>query len=161
MRTLCTFAFCVSSLLTVARPLGAQQTTSSSARAFTGALAGAAAGALVGGVAGGYIGGNRCTIEGNPDSCYLIVGTAVGLAVGVTLGAPVGAHLLNRRQGNLGLSMLASTGIGVAGFLALRHADEHVRGSNRTATLNAILIGTPLLQVASSALIEAMTGRAR
>jgi hypothetical protein len=115
----------------------------------------------VGGVAGGYIGGNRCTIEGNPDSCYLIVGTAVGLAVGVTLGAPLGAHLLNRRQGNLGLSMLASTGIGVTGFLALRHVDEHVRGSNRTAALNAILIGTPLLQVVASGLIESLTARGR
>ena len=152
---------CVSSLAAVARPLTAQQATSSLGRAFVGALGGAAAGALVGGVAGAYIGGNRCVDEGNPDSCYLVLGTAIGLGVGTTLGAPIGAHLANRRLGNVGLSLVASTGVGLAGFLALRHVDRNVHGSGRTSALNAIIYGTPLVQIGSAALIEAMTGRAR
>jgi hypothetical protein len=99
--------------------------------------------------------------EGNPDSCYLVLGTAIGLAVGTTVGAPIGAHWANRRLGNLGLSLLASTGIGLAGYLALRHVDRNVHGSGRVSALNAIIWGTPLVQIGSAALIESITGRAR
>lgn len=150
-RALCIFAL----LVTAIRPLSGQ----SGGRAFAGSALGAAAGALVGGVAGAYIGGNRCVDDANPDSCYLIAGTAIGLGVGVTLGAPVGAHLLNRRQGNLTTSLLASTAIGVFGMAAFRYVDLNVRGSSRGSSLNTILVVVPLAQIVSAGLIESRTGR--
>ena len=132
---------------------------SSVGRPLIGAIAGGAAGLLVGGIAGAYIGDQHCASEGNPDSCYTIAGFFGGAAVGVTLGTPIGAHLMNRRHGNLTYSLLASTGIAVAGAIAIRQADIHVLGSSRTLVLNSLIVGVPLLQVVSSTLIESRTSR--
>ncbi len=168
------FAACVMLLPSAAQPLGAQQLAatalgtpaqvapaSTARRSFLGALAGGAAGALVGGVAGAWIGGNRCVDAGNPDSCYLLLGTVTGLAVGMTIGTPLGAHLLNRRRGDLRTGLLASTAIAGAGLVAFRAADINVRGSARPATLNAILVAVPVLQVATATVIEGRTGARR
>jgi hypothetical protein len=137
------------------------QTTApaSTGRALTGALIGSAGGALVGGITGLWIGGNRCIDPGNPDSCDWLRGMVVGVAVGTTLGAPVGAHLLNRRRGALHYSLLASAVIAGAGIVALRAADRSAQGSRRTATLNGILIGVPVLQVIAATVIETRTSR--
>jgi hypothetical protein len=128
-------------------------------RVLAGSFVGGAAGVLVGGTVGGFIGGNRCSSPGNPDSCDLIRGIAVGIVVGSTLGPPVGAHLFNRRQGSLAWSLVASAAIATAGGFAIDAADRNQSGSQRTTTLNAIIVGVPLLQVVTSAIVEYRTAR--
>jgi hypothetical protein len=136
--------------------------TPSVGRSLAGALVGGAAGVLVGGIAGGYIGGNRCTIEGNPDSCRAIGGAIVGGYVGYGLGVPVGAHLLDRRRGKLGWSLAASAALAAVGVSALVAAEERDGDPARRGERDryaAIAFAVPVLQVLSAVAIETGTGR--
>jgi hypothetical protein len=123
-------------------------------RALGGALLGTVGGGLLGGVTGFWLGGKRCVDRAVAESCHYLDGAAIGTAIGVTLGAPVGAHYLNRRRGNVAMSVLASVAIGTAGVLALREQDDRPAGGGRTRAVTAIVIVTPALQILSSALIE-------
>jgi hypothetical protein len=142
-----------------AAPTSVGAPRSSAGRALAGALAGGAVGALVGGLAGVYVGGNRCVDAGNPDTCYGIAGLFAGAAAGFTVGTPVGAHLLNRRQGALGPSLLTSAALAAGGVVAFQLADRHARGAARVGTLQAIVVAVPVLQLVSATVIETRTGR--
>lgn len=128
-------------------------------RPLAGALLGGAAGVLAGGLAGVFIGGNRCADEGNPDSCQALGGLLLGAAVGHTVGAPVGAHLLNRRQGALPASLLASVAIAGAGVAALWATDRLDQHERNNAAQISVAVAVPILQIVSSAIIEQRTSR--
>ncbi len=51
-------------------------------------------------------------------------GFVVGAAVGTTVMLPLGVHLVNRRQGNYGLELLAAIGIAAVGIGATAAAEE-------------------------------------
>jgi hypothetical protein len=137
----------------------AAESAPATGRAFVGAVLGGAAGALVGGLTGLYVGSNRCYEPANPDSCDWIRGTAVGTVVGITVGTPVGAHLMNRRRGALGWSLVASAVVGGLGIIAFKAVDDPIRGESRRELRNAVLISVPVLQVITSTLIETRSGR--
>ena len=130
---------------------------SSAGRPIAGALLGGAAGVLIGGIAGAFIGGNRCSDPGNPDSCLALGGLLVGSGVGVTLGAPIGAHLLNRRQGALPVSILASAAIAGAGLATLWATDRLESHQRNNAAQLSFAVAVPILQVVSAAIIEQRT----
>jgi hypothetical protein len=126
---------------------------------FTGALAGGVGGALAGGLAGAFIGANRCTDVGQPDTCHTVGGILTGAALGFTVGAPLGAHAFDDRRGAVGRSLLVSTAIAVGGAAAFHLADTRMSGGARSATVGAILIAVPILQLISATAIETRTGR--
>jgi hypothetical protein len=106
------------------------------------------------GFAGALIGGNSCMDSGNPDSCRGIEGALWGAAVGYTVGIPVGVHLTNRRAGSLRASMLTSAAIAATGA-----AVGFGIGTNLSIANAAV--AAPLLQMASSVIIERSTARRR
>ena len=148
-----------------------RQTVASAGRPVAGALLGGAVGMVAGGLAGLYIGGNRCRTPGASDTCEGLLGMALGAGVGITLGVPVGAHLLNRRQGSLPPSLLASAaifGVGVAAILAVERSEDEARRrgdySQRNGIQVPIALAIPVLQVVSATIIETRTasrGQAR
>jgi hypothetical protein len=120
-------------------------------------LGGAAAGALgmvVFGFGGALVGGNSCTAIGNPDSCRGMEGGLWGAAVGYTVGIPVGVHLANRRAGILGPSLLTSAAIAGAGA-----AIGFGIGTDQSIAVAAL--SAPILQMASSVVMERRTARRR
>jgi hypothetical protein len=131
----------------------------STGRALGGALLGGAGGLLLGGVAGLYIGGGRCSDSGNPDSCSAFYGALVGAGVGLTVGIPVGAHLLNRRQGALPYSLLASAALATAGAIALQSVAETTDYPRRDKVQRTVVVAVPVLQVVTTTLIESLTSR--
>jgi hypothetical protein len=106
------------------------------------------------GFAGALIGGNSCMDSGNPDSCRGMEGALWGAAVGYTVGIPLGVHLTNRRAGSLRASMLTSAAIAATGA-----AVGFGIGTNQSIASAAL--AAPILQMASSVIIERSTARRR
>ena len=120
------------------------------ARTAVGSVLGVAVGGLLGAVAGGGWTSRDCP-EGDPDACLgaAFPGFIWGTGVGATIGAPVGAWLGSRRNGNLAVSLLASTGLFVAEVLTLRSIVHDGRTDHKEAAI-AIVIAVPVLQVIAS-----------
>ncbi|HEX7240660.1 MAG TPA: hypothetical protein VF263_10360 [Longimicrobiaceae bacterium] len=117
--------------------------------AASGLVAGAA-GALGGALAGLVA---SCTgREDENESCYLN-SWLWGAAIGESLAMPVGVHLANGRRGSLGLSLLASAGLGALGLALLEETHYDPPG--------AVLVSTaiPLAQLAATIAVERATSR--
>lgn len=123
-------------------------------RLVTGGVLGGAAGLAVGGLAGAMVGSNTCLDEGNPDSCRGAEGMFIGGLAGETLSIPLGVHLANGRAGRLLPSMLASAAITAAGAAA-------VAATESDGVLVGAAVAVPVLQLATSVLIERATTRRR
>lgn len=123
-------------------------------RAGLGGLLGGAVGVVAGGLVGGDITSRDCE-SGNPDQCLglALPGMVWGAAAGHTLGIPVGAHLANGRRGSLTRSLLVSGGIFAAEVIAVASLIENGR-TTHGGLVRGILVGTPFVQLATSALIE-------
>jgi hypothetical protein len=159
--------------LTLAAPLAALATSAalvpaaraaaqSPVRPAIGALLGGAVGVAAGGFAGAIVGGNRCSSEGNPDSCDLLGGLLAGTAIGYTLGTPVGAHLVNRRRGQLPWSLAASAGLAAAGYAVLRAKGVSFYGINTPSQrrlASTVVITVPILQFVATTAIETVTSK--
>jgi hypothetical protein len=146
----------------LALPPRAVAQSASPARPALGALLGGAAGVLVGGTAGAFVGGNRCGEPANSDTCMLIEGIATGAAIGYTLGIPVGAHLLNRRRGDLRMSLAASAALAAAGYGVLRASGVRWNGGTtprQRRVAAVVVVSVPVLQYLATTAIETATGR--
>lgn len=95
--------------------------------------------ALVG--AGGAWTGVQIT-EDDCEDCFL-VGGAYGLAAGVSTGIPLGVHFANHGRGDLLASLGASLALGGLGLGVAHLTNEE-----------GVMLAVPLLQIASSILIE-------
>ena len=106
-------------------------------------------GGLLGGAAAGFAGmySGAMLLEDDCEDCA-IIGGVYGLVAGVSSGIPLGVHLSNRGRGNLLPSLLSSLAIGGVGLGVAIAADEP-----------AVMLGVPVLQLASAILIERKTGR--
>lgn len=123
------------------------ETGSNSKMAAYGLLTGAA-GFLVGGLVGAVLAGDT----GDSDTWVgALQGAVVGGTVGESLMLPIGVHLANDRRGDLLLSMPASLLIGAGGALIGRKLDREGKSW-------AVLILTPIAQLAASIAIERNTG---
>jgi hypothetical protein len=109
--------------------------------------AGGVLGAVAGLFGGAWIGAGMT--ESDCDDCG-IVGAVYGGIAGGSAFLPLGVHLANDRRGRYGPSLLASLAIGAAG-LGLASATEEWR----------IMLGVPIVQIASSIAIERGTARRR
>jgi hypothetical protein len=146
-------------LATVPAAATASLSSPSTGRALGGAILGGAGGLLLGGITGLYVGGGRCSEAGNPDACKEFYGLLIGAGVGLTLGIPVGAHLLNRRQGSLPYSLLASAALAAVGAVALQSVEGSTDWEHRDNVRGTVVIGVPILQIVSTTLIESLTSR--
>lgn len=99
--------------------------------------------ALVG--AGGAWTGVQIT-EDDCEDCFL-VGGAYGLVAGVSTGVPLGVHFANRGRGDLLASLGASLALGGLGLGIAHLTDEE-----------GVMFAVPVLQIASSILIERRAG---
>lgn len=108
-----------------------------------GGLLGGAVGFAVGALAGSAVGGGNAIC--GDDACGLEE-AAWGAAIGESVLLPLGIHLVNRRRGNYGLSLLASAGIAGVGILAVDATND-----------GWPLIPVPVAQLVSSILIERAT----
>ena len=123
------------------------ETGSNSKMVAYGLLTGAA-GFLVGGLVGAVLAGDT----GDSDTWVgALQGAVVGGTVGESLMLPIGVHLANDRRGDLLLSMPASVLIGAGGALVGRKLDREGKSW-------AVLILTPMAQLAASIAIERNTG---
>ncbi|HJQ21054.1 MAG TPA: hypothetical protein VJ867_11955 [Gemmatimonadaceae bacterium] len=120
--------------------------------------AGAVAGGALGAVAGGTLGlliGSGCD-SGGTDRCDVrdlsVVG--IGILTGITVGAPVGAHLADHRRGSLGHGLLASAAVLALEALTLNALHDPSSGGRNNGKIQAVLIATPLVQIALSAFVE-------
>ena len=106
-------------------------------------------GGLVGGAAAGFAGmySGAMLLEDDCEDCE-IVGAIYGLVAGVSSGIPIGVHLSNGARGNLLPSFLTSLAIGGVGLAVAIAADEP-----------GVMLGVPVLQLASAIRIERRTGR--
>jgi hypothetical protein len=114
-----------------------------------GMIAAGVGGGTVGFFAGGFIGyelGGGSLVCGD-DACGLEE-AAYGAIAGESVLLPLGVHVANRRQGNYGLSLLASAAIGGLGILAVNASHDGIP-----------LIVVPVAQLVSSVLIERATSR--
>ncbi len=117
--------------------------------AASGLVAGAA------GALGGALAGLVASCAGREDeneSCYLN-SWLWGAAIGESLAVPVGVHLANGRRGSLGLSLLASAGLGALGLALLEETHYDPPG--------AVLVsaGIPLAQLVTTIAVERATAR--
>jgi hypothetical protein len=128
-------------------------------RTAVGSVLGVAAGSVIGAFAGGGWTSRDCP-PGDPDACLgaAFPGFLWGAGVGATVGAPVGAWLGSGRNGNVGTSLLVSSGLFAAEVLALRAIVEDGRTEHKGAAL-AIVVGVPVLQVVASTYLHARSGR--
>lgn len=108
---------------------------------------------VLGGIAGGAVGvftgaivGGRLT-EHDCEDCGL-VGAADGAVAGGSALLPLGVHLANRGRGNLGRSLLASLAVGAIGW-----------GATLATNKGELMLAVPVLQVATSVIIERATSR--
>jgi len=79
-----------------------------------------------------------------------IEGALYGALVGESLAIPLGVHLGDRRQGNAGIALATSVGIGVLGLGAAAATDEW-----------RLLFVIPVAQIATSIVIERHTASDR
>jgi hypothetical protein len=120
-----------------------------------GGVVGGLAGALAGGALGGALSYAlvRCDDQ---DGCLEDYVNAAfnGAVVGASIGIPLGVHRANDRQGRLRPALLTSAAIGalgLGGFWAVQKAE------GPDALMGAILVATPVLQIARSVAIERRT----
>jgi hypothetical protein len=106
-------------------------------------------GGLLAGAAGGFAGmySGAALTEDECEDCA-IIGAVYGLVGGVSSGIPLGVHAINGGRGKLLPSLLASLAIGGAGLGIAIAADEP-----------AVMLGVPVLQLASAIAIERRTSR--
>jgi hypothetical protein len=107
------------------------------------------AGGLLGGAVGVFAGGLaglRLT-EHDCEDCG-IVGAVYGAIAGGSALLPFGVHVANHRRGDFGLSLLSSLAIGGAGLAIATQTNSA-----------AVMISVPVLQIASSILIERRTAK--
>ena len=128
-----------------------QQTAARRSEAAYWLMAGGVGGGMLVGVAGAQL-GHVLVDEGSAS--WIPLGTLMGGFVGISSGIPMGVHLANGRRGTYFLSLLASTGVGVAGVLLT----SSVRGSG-AGGVYAALAGTVLGQIGVSIAIERATAR--
>jgi hypothetical protein len=115
----------------------------SDGRMILGGLLGGAIGFFGGGFAGAVINDT----DDSEDDLAALAGFALGAVIGETLTLPLGVHVANRRQGNYGLSLLASAAITGVGIALATSGDDRLE----------YLIPVPVLQLFSSILIEKRT----
>ena len=130
-------------------------TAPSVTRTAVGSVLGVGAGSVIGALAGGSWSSRDCP-EGDPDACLgaAFPGFIWGAGAGATMGAPLGAWLGSRRNGNLGMSLLASSAVFAAEVLALRSIVKDGRTDHKGAAI-AIVIAAPVLQVVVSTYLHA------
>ncbi|HEX2091714.1 MAG TPA: hypothetical protein VHG28_04895 [Longimicrobiaceae bacterium] len=112
-----------------------------------GGVVGGTVGVFVGAVAGMY---TACAPRPDEEGCFLR-GLMPGVVAGESLLLPVGVHLVNGRRGSFGLSLLASAGLGAAGWglLEATHYNE--------PAAPVIVTVVPLAQLAAAIAIERHT----
>jgi hypothetical protein len=106
-------------------------------------------GGLLAGAAGGFafMYSGAMLAENECEDCA-IVGAVYGLVAGVSSGIPLGVHFSNGGRGKVLPSLLAALAIGGAGLAVAISADEP-----------ALMLGVPVLQLASAIALERRTGR--
>lgn len=120
---------------------------------MAGGLAGGVVGLFMGGLVGAQVARHDCDTGCDESALILAI---FGAMAGESIMLPLGVHLTNRRQGSYLPAMLTSVALTAGGILLAESLSETtVRHSAPTV----LLITVPVMQLATSILIERRTAR--